>query len=68
MTRGGQTYYYQLNGHGDVAALTDAWGNIIKETGNIENPYRYLGYRYDEVTGAFTTCKPATTILIWAAS
>lgn len=65
MTRNGQTYYYQLNGHGDVVALTDsagsvvatyeydAYGTLIKETGNIENPYRYAGYRYDQATGLY---------------
>ncbi|OYD06919.1 RHS repeat-associated core domain-containing protein [Paludifilum halophilum] len=65
MTRGGKTYYYQLNGHGDVVALTDetgqevatykydAFGNVIEETGDIENPYRYAGYRYDEETGFY---------------
>lgn len=29
MTRGGQTYYYQLNGHGDVVALTNSTGAVI---------------------------------------
>ncbi|SEN81145.1 RHS repeat-associated core domain-containing protein [Lihuaxuella thermophila] len=65
MTRGGQTYYYQLNGHGDVVALTDssgavvatyeydAYGNLLKETGTIENPYRYAGYRYDKAVGLY---------------
>jgi RHS repeat-associated protein len=67
MTKNGQTYYYHLNGHGDVVALTDnngnvvaeyeydAWGNILSQTGSLasENPYRYAGYRYDEVTGLY---------------
>ncbi|SEN81065.1 RHS repeat-associated core domain-containing protein, partial [Lihuaxuella thermophila] len=65
MTRGGKTYYYQLNYRGDVVALTDAngavvatyeydaYGNLIKETGTVENPYRYAGYRYDKVTGFY---------------
>jgi len=67
MIKGGKTYYYQLNGHGDVIALTDAagkvaaeylydaYGNIISQTGTIasENPYRYAGYRYDEGTGLY---------------
>nr|WP_220125047.1 RHS repeat-associated core domain-containing protein [Ureibacillus terrenus] len=67
MTKNGQTYYYHLNGHGDVVALTDsngnvvaeyeydAWGNILRQTGALasENPYRYAGYRYDEVTGLY---------------
>lgn len=65
MNRGGTTYYYQLNAHGDVTKLTDgngavvatyeydAYGNIISETGTVENPYRYAGYRYDKVTGLY---------------
>jgi RHS repeat-associated protein len=65
MTRGGTTYYYQLNGHGDVISLTnssgsvvatyeyDVFGNIVKETGTINNPYRYAGYRYDKETGLY---------------
>ena len=65
MTRGGKTYYYQTNYWGDVTALTDstgevvatyeydAFGNLLKETGTVENPYRYAGYRYDEVTGLY---------------
>lgn len=65
MTRGGITYYYQLNAHGDVTKLTDgngvevasyeydAYGNIISETGTVENPYRYAGYRYDKLTGLY---------------
>jgi RHS repeat-associated protein len=64
MRKGGNTYYYVLNGHGDVTGLTDengtfvaryvydAWGNIVYQTGSMAaaNPYRYAGYRYDETT------------------
>ena len=67
MTKSGVTYYYELNGHGDVVKLTDAsgnvvasyqydaWGNIISRSGTMAsaNPYRYAGYRYDEVTGLY---------------
>jgi len=67
MTRSGVTYYYHLNGHGDVIALSDengqvvaeyeydAWGNIISQSGSMatENPYRYAGYYYDEETGLY---------------
>jgi RHS repeat-associated protein len=67
MTKGGVTYYYHFNGHGDVTSLTnsagntvanyqyDAWGNIITQSGIIasSNPYRYAGYRYEEVTGLY---------------
>jgi|GEM_PF-780127 len=64
MTKGDSTFYYLFNYRGDVVALTDtnghevasytydAWGNILSESGEIsdENPYRYAGYRYDELT------------------
>ncbi|MBL0385943.1 DNRLRE domain-containing protein [Tumebacillus sp. ITR2] len=67
MTRGGYTYHYIVNGHGDVTALTDstgavvatytydAYGNILSQTGSLAsaNPYRYAGYRYDEATGLY---------------
>ncbi|MBM7616427.1 RHS repeat domain-containing protein [Alkaliphilus hydrothermalis] len=67
MTKGGATYYYHINGHGDVVSLTDensnvvasydydAYGNIISQTGIMAsaNPYRYSSYRYDEVTGLY---------------
>lgn len=67
MTKAGATYYYHLNGHGDVVALTDAsgnvvaqyeydaWGNIVSKTGALAtaNPYRYAGYYYDEETGLY---------------
>ena len=55
-------YTYHYNGHGDVTALTeksgniaaayeyDSFGNITGETGDIENPYRYSGYEYDNET------------------
>ncbi len=65
MKTNGQYYYYQLNGHGDVVALTDAsgvkvatydydaFGNLVAETGTVDNPYRYAGYRYDQETGLY---------------
>jgi RHS repeat-associated protein len=65
MTRGGATYYYHYNGHGDVVALTnssgqvvntysyDPWGNILNSSEQVENPYRYAGYRYDSETGLY---------------
>ena len=65
MTRGGKTYYYQTNYRGDVIALTDSagavvatyeydvYGNLLKETGSVENPYRYAGYRYEGETGLY---------------
>ncbi|MBH8598635.1 MULTISPECIES: RHS repeat-associated core domain-containing protein [unclassified Thermoactinomyces] len=65
MTRGGKTYFYQLNGHGDVVALTDstgavvntytydAFGKLVSQTGTVVNPYTYAGYRYDKETGLY---------------
>jgi len=67
MTKNGSTYYYHLNGRGDVTALTDAsggvvaqyqydtWGNITASSGAMKdaNPYRYAGYRYDNETGLY---------------
>jgi RHS repeat-associated protein len=65
MTRGGRTFYYHVNAHGDVLALTDSdgnvvasysydpWGNPLSATGNVENPYRYAGYRFDSATGLY---------------
>jgi RHS repeat-associated protein len=65
MTRAGKTYYYQLNGHGDVTALTDStgarvatyeydpYGALLRKTGSVENPYLYAGYRYDMATGFY---------------
>jgi len=67
MVRGGQTYYYHYNGHGDVVALTDsigivvaeydfdAWGNPVATglEGTVVNPYRYAGYRWDAETGMY---------------
>ncbi len=61
----GQTAYYMYNGHADVTALInaegeilssyyyDAFGNILESTGNVDNPYRYAGYQYDEETGTY---------------
>ncbi|WP_181151071.1 polymorphic toxin type 8 domain-containing protein [Paenibacillus sp. PCH8] len=67
MTKDGLTYYYHLNGHGDVVSLTDqagnevaqyeydAWGNIVNQSGSLadENPYRYASYRYNAETGLY---------------
>ncbi len=62
------TYTYHYNPRGDVIALTDQSGNIVadyeydswgnplesKRTGiELENPFRYAGYHYDEETGLY---------------
>ncbi|HHV99252.1 MAG TPA: RHS repeat-associated core domain-containing protein [Clostridiaceae bacterium] len=60
-----QTAYYMYNGHADVTALLngagtviasyyyDAFGNILEsnESPNVDNPFRYAGYRFDDETG-----------------
>jgi RHS repeat-associated protein len=57
----GETLKYLYNGHGDVTALVsgstviggyyyDAFGVIVEETGNANNPYRFSGYEYDTET------------------
>lgn len=67
MTKDGQTYYYHLNGHGDVVRLTDqtsnvvasyeydAWGNILEISGPLAEltPFRYSSYHYDNETGLY---------------
>ncbi|TWG29691.1 RHS repeat-associated protein [Geobacillus sp. C56-T2] len=67
MKKGGATYFYHYNAHGDVIALTDAqgnvvaryeydtWGRLLSKSGEMadENPYRYAGYQYDEETGFY---------------
>ncbi|MDE8565795.1 type IV secretion protein Rhs, partial [Anoxybacillus rupiensis] len=67
MKKGGATYFYHYNAHGDVIALTDAqgnvvaryeydtWGQLLSKSGEMaaENPYRYAGYQYDEETGLY---------------
>lgn len=60
MTRNGKTYYYLYDHLGSVIALTDesgnivvkyeydTWGNVIKENGDIPNPFRFTGREWDE--------------------
>ena len=56
-------YTYRFNGHGDVIALTDSTGTVVasyyydpfgvitEETGEVINPFRYVGEFYDVETG-----------------
>jgi RHS repeat-associated protein len=65
MTRGGQTYFYQMNAHGDVVSVTDStgivvntysydpWGRVLSATEAVCNPMRYAGYYYDSTTGLY---------------
>ena len=65
-TKNGITYYYHRSAWGDVnlrdstgavvaSYSYDPWGKIISQSGSLAsaNPYRYRGYRYDEVTGLY---------------
>ena len=57
--------YYMYNGHADVVALLDinciilaqyyydAFGNILEQLGEADNPIRYAGYQYDEETSLY---------------
>jgi len=63
----GVTYYYILNGQGDVVRLVDStgsvvasyeydpYGKILSATGSMAevNPLRYRGYYYDSETGFY---------------
>jgi RHS repeat-associated protein len=63
MTRGGANYFYHQDGLGSVTDLTDstgltarayvydAYGNILDQTGTVENPYTYTGREIDTETG-----------------
>jgi len=60
-----ESYYYLYNAHRDVVMLVytqggiaatyqyDAFGNILKTTGNADNTTTYAGYQYDESTGLY---------------
>lgn len=64
-TVGGVTYNYLYNGHADVIAIVDsngnlaatyyydAFGNILEQTGDVDNNIIYVGYQYDEETGLY---------------
>ncbi|TYQ14640.1 UNVERIFIED_CONTAM: RHS repeat-associated protein [Acetivibrio alkalicellulosi] len=61
-----ESYYYMYNGHADVTALIntttgvvaatyyyDAFGNILEQTGNVNNNITYAGYQWDKETGLY---------------
>lgn len=64
-TRGTKTSYYLYDGHGSTRELTDeagnitdtypydAFGNLLKKTGNTENSYLYAGEQFDPNTGFY---------------
>ena len=58
------TYQYMYNAHGDVVTLLtdgevaatyyyDSFGNVLEQTGNVDNSILYAGYQYDEETGLY---------------
>lgn len=65
MERGGSTYIYLYDGHGNVRGLIDAdgkltdtfnydaFGNMLDKTGNTENSYLYCGEQQDYTTGLY---------------
>jgi RHS repeat-associated protein len=65
MERNGETYYYVLDAHGSVRALTDAQGNVTdtyaytafgelaSRTGTTVNPFAYAGEQLDADTGLY---------------
>ena len=65
-TAGGNAYYYMYNGHGDVTALIDSttggtagtyyydvFGNILEQTGTVNNNTTYAGYQWDAESGLY---------------
>lgn len=65
VTRGGNTFFYDQDGLGTVTDLTDsagataksyvydAYGNIIDQTGTVDQPYTYTGREFDAETGLY---------------
>ncbi|MBA5868325.1 MAG: hypothetical protein GDA67_16655 [Nitrospira sp. CR1.3] len=65
VTRGSSTYYYHADMLGSVSELTDsigtvakayaydAYGNIVEQTGTVENSYTYTGREFDAETGLY---------------
>ena len=59
-----ETYQYLYNAHGDVVTLLtdgaivatyyyDSFGNILEQTGDVDNTILYAGYQYDVETGLY---------------
>ncbi len=66
MTINGTTYATHENLRGDIISLTDvmtgdivakyeydSWGNVIRHEGDVDSPFRYAGYYYDEEMGLY---------------
>lgn len=65
VTRGASTFFYHQDGLGSVTDLTDsagttaksysydAYGNIVDQTGTVEQPYTYTGREFDAESGLY---------------
>jgi RHS repeat-associated protein len=65
MSRGGNTYYYHLDGLRSIADVTDGSGAVVENytydvygqpsitSSTIGNPYRFTGRRFDEKSGIY---------------
>lgn len=65
MWRNGKTYFYLLNHLGSVVGLADTsgvlvatyhydpWGNLLSNTGAVENPLRFTAREYDAESGLY---------------
>ena len=63
VTKGGSTFFYHQDGLGSVTELTDsagataksysydAYGNIVDQTGTLEQPFTYTGREFDSESG-----------------
>ena len=63
VTKAGSTFFYHQDGLGTVTELTDsigataksysydAYGNIVDQTGTVEQPYSYTGREFDTESG-----------------
>ena len=65
VTKGSSTYFYHQDGLGSVTDLTDsagataksysydAYGNIVDQTGTLDQPYTYTGREFDAESGLY---------------
>ena len=65
VTKGANTFFYHQDGLGTVTDLTDstgataksysydAYGNIVDQTGSLDQPYTYTGREFDAETGLY---------------
>jgi RHS repeat-associated protein len=65
VTKAGSTFFYHQDGLGTVTELTDAngavakayaydaYGNIVDQTGTVEQPYTYTGHEFDTESGLY---------------